>query len=296
MRGRIFDIQRFSTGDGPGIRTTIFCKGCPLSCAWCHNPESQVYAPELRYRGQSCIGCGRCAAVCRQAVHSFITTVQHRIDRKQCVVCGDCARACPTGALRIAGEDMEVDAIVKQALRDKPYYGDNGGVTLSGGEPTMQPAFALELLRKLKQAHLHTALDTCGYCKWSDLEPLLPYTDLVLYDLKHMDSEMHSRMTGVDNSLILTNFQRIQARETPIWVRVPLIPDYNDSEENARALGVFLKPYPQVKVDILPYHGYGEPKYQEIGRTYHMKNNTVPTDEAVNRFAAAVEKQRNAQS
>ena len=280
MTGTVFHIQRFSTGDGPGIRSTVFLKGCPLACKWCHNPESQSAGLQLAYYRQKCLRCGACAAVCPQ---SAIAPGEggNTIDFSSCTHCGRCVSACPGDALEIFGRQMSADEVVRIASRDRSFYGAHGGVTLSGGEPCVQSAFALELLQQLRARGIHTALDTCGACAWAQMQPLMPYTDLVLFDLKHMDSAQHRRMTGLGNERILENFRNIQALGVRTRVRIPVIPGYNDSRENWDAIVAFLKPYPQVAVELLPYHKLGSGKYEAIGMRWEMPACEPPTDAAM---------------
>ena len=280
MTGTVFHIQRFSTGDGPGIRSTVFLKGCPLACKWCHNPESQSAELQLAYYRQKCLRCGVCAAVCPQ---SAIAPGEggNAIDFSACTRCGRCVSACPGDALEIFGRQMDADEVVRIASRDRSFYGAHGGVTLSGGEPCVQSAFALALLQQFRARGIHTVLDTCGACAWAQMQPLMSYTDLVLFDLKHMDSAQHQRMTGLGNERILENFQNIQALGVRTRVRIPVIPGYNDSRDNWDAVIDFLKPYPQVAVELLPYHKLGNGKYEAIGKRWEMPACKPPSDSAM---------------
>jgi len=245
VRGRILHLQRLSTEDGPGIRTTVFFKGCPLRCAWCHNPESISPRVEIQYATR-CLNCRTCVRVCPQRGLEM-TSDGLKIDRQRCQGCGDCAEACPSNAIEALGRDVTVEEVLDELLNDRVYYETSGGgVTLSGGEPTMQPEFAFELLRSLHEANIHTALDTCGLCTRAALERLLPFTDLVLYDLKLMDNKAHQHFTGQPNWRILENLlylrEWIDAHSSApeLWVRTPLIPEATATDENVQLIGAFL--------------------------------------------------------
>jgi pyruvate formate lyase activating enzyme len=280
LTGKVFDIQGFSIQDGPGIRTTVFFKGCPLRCPWCHSPESQKYQPELSWMSLRCTGiqkCGKCLNACsKQAIfpgkviqhevtHEDIQHIQ--IDRSICDICGECAKSCYSKALAICGTDYAVEELVKRVSKDIPFYENSGGgVTISGGEPLSQPEFVLEFLNCLKECGIHTAVDTTGYIPWQIIESILPCTDLFLYDLKHMNSEKHKSVVGVRNELILENAQKIAHAGGKMQIRIPLIPQFNDSEEVIKATGWFCSSLgPAVTmIQLLPYHNLGVMKYQRI--------------------------------
>ncbi|MCD6508039.1 glycyl-radical enzyme activating protein [Candidatus Poribacteria bacterium] len=278
--GMIFDIKRFAVHDGPGIRTTVFLKGCPLRCLWCHNPEGISRRPQLVFTPQRCIGCGRCLDLCPQGVHSFVDS-RHLIEWERCLGCGICVEECYSEALRIAGREVSVEEVMDEVLSDRPFYETSGGgMTLSGGEPLVQPRFALALLQAAKGEGIHTALDTSGFAPWEHLEELLPYTDLVLYDLKHMDEGRHMALTGVSNGRILENLRRLDSVGKRIWIRIPLVPGYNDEDSNYHALGRFLSDLKNVeKIQILTYHKLAESKYESIGRRYPLKGLEPPAKE-----------------
>ncbi len=267
-QGFIFNIQRYSIHDGPGIRTTVFLKGCPLRCFWCQNPESQAPNPEIFFDRSKCNSCARCISVC-PAGASTMEGDRSSIDRRNCTGCGRCAETCPTGARRVIGQQLTPEEVMRQVLRDIRYYEHSGGgVTLSGGEPTAQPQFALAILQKCKEAGIHTALDMCGHAPWSRLKELLAYTDFVLLDIKHLEPHRHRKGTGKDNRLILENARRI-FRSTPMRIRVPMIPGFNDSPEVVTAIARFAKmELGPVAVDLLPYNIMGEGKYALLGRNY----------------------------
>jgi len=275
-KGRIFRMQRYSIQDGPGIRTTVFVKGCPLRCAWCSNPESQNLHPEVMVRRQKCEGCGECAQACPG---DAIDLVDGRvtIDRARCDLCMDCVEACPTGALEVTGEEITIEEAVYECSQDEPFYrNSDGGVTLSGGEPLYQPEFSLHFMKACKERSLSTALDTCGYAPWEVLEEILAYTDLVLFDVKHLDPEMHRRGTGVENDLILENLRRMTAsRQARVWIRIPLIPGYNDSEEHTRAVANAMAKMPVEKISLHAYHAWGKPKYDFLGKDYPFKGEAL---------------------
>ncbi len=280
VQGTVFDIKRFAVHDGPGIRTTVFLKGCPLSCLWCHNPESQARQPQLVFIAHKCIGCGQCFEVCPNGVHQLVNG-DHVIDWQRCVACGTCAQECFAGALEIAGKETTVDDVMAEVVADRVFYErSGGGVTLSGGEPLAQSTFTRALLSEAKAQGLHTALDTSGFTSWERLAELLDDVDLVLYDLKHMDSERHKALTSVPNDRILDNLSRLNAADQPVWVRIPLIPGENDSDANYHALGEFLAGMHVVeRIEILRYHRFAESKYEQIGHEYTLKGLEPPSED-----------------
>jgi pyruvate formate lyase activating enzyme len=246
ITGRILHLQRLSTEDGPGIRTTVFFKGCPLHCDWCHNPESLSSDLQTQWFSVRCIGCTTCVTACPNGCLSM-TADGLVVDRERCEACGKCVEACPSGAREMVGRVVTVEEVLAELLKDRAYYEKSGGgVTLSGGEPTLQPDFAEALLRGLKEQGISTALDTCGLCSTRRLDRLLPYTDLVLFDLKFQDSNAHRKFTGVSNETILENLKHIRdfidRQDHPIrlWIRTPLIPGATDAEENLSAIGGYL--------------------------------------------------------
>jgi pyruvate formate lyase activating enzyme len=269
--GTVFHIQRFSLQDGPGIRTTVFLKGCPLRCRWCSNPESQSPQPEILFRRQSCRSHRACVEACEVGAIS-IEDGAPQLDRAACTGCMDCAKACPSGALEISGQRMSVEEVVEEACRDELFYTNSGGgVTLSGGEPLAQPEFASRLLARCKERALHTALDTCGFGPWEALARLLEHTDLVLFDVKHLEPARHLEGTEVDNALILENLRRtLDSEKSRVWIRIPVIPGYNDSEEHFRQLAAFLGERPVEKVSLLGYHEWGRSKHVALGREYPL--------------------------
>jgi pyruvate formate lyase activating enzyme len=246
LTGRILNIQRLSTEDGPGIRTTVFFKGCPLRCTWCHNPESFSAKPQTQWFAIRCMGCDTCISVCPD--HCLTRNdAGLSIDREHCKGCGQCAEACPTGAIELLGKIITVDDLLAELRKDRTFYDKSGGgVTLSGGEPTLQADFAEELLRGLKAEGIATALDTCGLCSSDTIDRLLPFTDLVLYDLKLYDADLHRQFTGSSNQQILANLLHLrdvlysQPQQFKLWIRTPLIPGTTATFENLTALGYYL--------------------------------------------------------
>ncbi len=235
-----------STEDGPGLRTTIFFKGCTLNCLWCHNPESISPQPQVHWISNQCIGCKTCLEVCPEGALAF-TAEGNRVDRNRCTGCGLCAEECPATALELLGQSWELDDLVAEIIKDRTYFEKSGGgVTLSGGEPTLQAPFNRELLTRLKESGIHTALDTCGMCSRKALEGLLPYLDLLLFDLKEIDPQKHRRFTGTTNEKILENliyvrdWMRSNGRPKQLWIRTPIIPDATATGENIRGIGKFI--------------------------------------------------------
>lgn len=280
-RGWIFDIQRYSINDGPGIRTTVFFKGCPLHCLWCDNPESQAKTPQLLYLRSMCVGCHRCVAACPTGATKVKTNGSGRIeiDYSLCQGCGKCVEVCLADARVIMGKQMTVEEVFEVVKKDTLFYRNSGGgMTASGGEPVYQPVFLKALLTRCQEAGLHTALETSGYVDWKTLKDILEHVDLVLYDVKHMDSEEHRRLVGIGNELILENLEKI-AKDKSIIIRVPLIPGYNDSEWNIKATGEFLSRIGISKVDIAPYHQLGVGKYERLGMVYTLGHVATCTEE-----------------
>ncbi len=255
MTATIFDIQRSSFVDGPGIRTTVFFKGCNLRCAWCHNPESQSAAPQLLVYGDKCRGCGKCLEKCPH-------------DLTSCELCGKCELYCPAEARRVCGKEYTADELLTEILADKLFYETSGGgATFSGGECMLYPDFLAELLQKCKAQGVHTAVDTAGHVPFAHFERVLPFADMFLYDVKSMDAEVHKAYTGVDNALILDNLGRLLERGARVWIRMPVVADVNDNEGEMHALAAFLEKHglPE-KIELLPYHAMGESKARAIGR------------------------------
>ncbi len=269
-QGVIFDIQRFSVHDGPGIRTTVFLKGCPLRCRWCHNPEAQRMQPDLTFERDLCIQCGVCVTACAKQVHAIVEGT-HILHREGCEGCGDCADACPTTALVLKGQTMTVEEVLREVLRDEHFYRKSGGgVTLSGGEPLMQSAFAYDLLQRAKAHGLHTAIETCGHAPWKTVKKIVAVTDLVIYDVKHLDAAQHKKLTGVGNKRILQNLHKLRKGHHEVLVRLPLIPDINDATDDLQASADFLKQLGIDQVEVIPYHEFAAAKYELLGRPYHL--------------------------
>ena len=273
--GLIFDIQRFSIHDGPGIRTTVFLKGCPLNCLWCHNPESQANKPQLAFYAHKCIGCGRCVKAC---TNEAIIADDAHVDRERCVVCGACAKACPSETLRLIGRTASVDEVTAVVIRDVPFYKTSaGGATISGGEPLFQYEFSLALLKDFKANGLHTAIETSGLASWERIQGLAEFTDLFLYDLKVIDLEKHKSLCGVDNTLILENALRLAVTGAEIIFRTPIVPGCNDSPDDICELGEFVLSLPgSQSLELMPYHKIGSGKYEALGREYHLPDTETP--------------------
>jgi len=286
MQGVIFDIQRYRLDDGPGIRTTVFLKGCPLRCLWCSNPESQRTHPEVMYNaGLHIDRCEECIRVCPVSAIEKDEEEGVRIDRDLCRQgCNECAKVCYSNALTTVGQMVSVRELLKEVEKDMPFYkSSDGGVTISGGEPLAQPEFTREILKACKERGIHTVLDTSGYGRWSDLEKIIKYVDITLYDIKHMNPLKHKAYTGASNELILGNVRRMGQKKMPIVIRLAIIPKINDSKEHINELIELTKEVLALRVDLLPYHRLGVSKYKMLGREYGLQGLEPPTREHLNR-------------
>jgi pyruvate formate lyase activating enzyme len=266
LTGNIFDIQRTSLHDGPGIRTSVFLKGCPLHCAWCHNPESQSKAKEISFRPESCAGCGDCVKTCQHGAHSIVDGIHH-YDRFLCEQCGDCVETCLYEALKLAGRQQTVSEVMAIVLRDRLFYEQSGGgLTVSGGEPMFQTEFTLELLKTAKSEGLHTCLDTCGWASQRAYEQVLPFVDLFLFDYKVTDPLVHKKWTGVSNELILSNLDFLVREGARIRLRCPLVQGINATPEHLAGIAALSERYPGLDgIDLMTYHNVGNSKYERYG-------------------------------
>jgi len=269
----VWDVKKYALHDGPGIRTTVFFKGCPLRCRWCCNPESQRFEAELVWIGENCIDCGECEAICPRAAVTVQPGGRRRIDADRCDRCGLCVAACPGEALRLFGERRAVGELLDEVLRDEGFYWrSGGGLTLSGGEPLAQIGAACALLAAYRDtAHGHTAVETCGHVPWADLERARPLVDLFLYDVKHLDDEPHRQGTGAGNRLVLSNLEALCRASARVVPRIPLVPGFNDDPAHLRRLAAYLAALPGVdEAHLMPYHRLGAPKYARLERAYGL--------------------------
>ncbi len=286
MTGTIFDIKKFSIHDGPGIRTTVFLKGCLMRCRWCHNPESHDRKPELMFRPERCIRCGECLSVCSQGALSLDgEVISHHRDK--CVHCGDCAQVCHAQALEMIGREVHTEEVMAEIKRDIPFYEQSGGgVTFSGGEPLLQPKFLRSLLKHCRERSIHTAVDTCGFVDWKVMDGIRAYVDLFLYDLKLMDGVLHRKFTDATNTLILKNLQTLSERGHNIIIRVPIVPQVTDTTENLRQIGAFAAGLPRLsRLDILPYYHIAVEKYRRLDRDYSLEKARPPAPEKMSQIA-----------
>ena len=278
MTGTVFNTQKFSIHDGTGIRTLIFMKGCPLRCIWCSNPESQRTGPEVMFVRSKCTGCGKCAALCREAAMDDVT---FDIDRSRCVKCGLCTSKCYAGAKKMTGRQVTVREMMELIEKDRIFYTNSGGgVTVGGGEPAMQHGFVEELLKACRESHIHTAIETCGYGRWQDICGMFDNADQIFFDLKAIDPELHRRLTGVSNELILHNAEQAAVRGKDVIFRIPLIPGCNDSLTNIEETGIFVGGLSgngsNVSIEILPYHDLGRDKYRWLDMDYSLEDTGKP--------------------
>lgn len=278
----IFNIQRFSLNDGPGIRTTVFIKGCPLNCLWCHNPESKARDPQMMYSSEKCVMCGKCAAVCHTGAQKIEDGV-HIFKRELCDGCGKCGENCPTDALEMCGREMTVEQVLSEVMKDSLFYETSGGgITVSGGEPLYSFDFTLELLSLAKAKGLHTAIETSGVVSEEKIRAISEYTDLFLYDYKVTGKGDHKRYTGVENSLILSNLRTLDSLGKKIVLRCPIIPGINDNEEHFKAIGDVAESLLSVEgIDVEPYHPLGESKAERLGAEYPLSGKSFPAGETV---------------
>lgn len=281
MKGLTFDIHRFSLNDGPGIRTTIFLKGCYLKCEWCHNPESQSFKPQLSFNPEKCLNCFECVKVCPNNAQ-IIKDNKHYVDWHLCDGAGECVKVCPSGALKTIGTNMEVDHIISEVMKDKKYYDKTGGgITISGGEPMAQFEFTKELLIKARKNGLHTVLDTCGYGEQNHYNEILNYVDIFLFDYKFTNEELHKDYTGVSNKEILANLDFLYNNGASIILRCPLIPGINDNDGHLNGIKNIIGKYPRLKsIEIMPYHNMGKDKASRVGMHYKLShiNNAEDSD------------------
>lgn len=283
MTGKIFNIQKFSLSDGPGIRTSVFLKGCPLNCVWCHNPESKSFSNEITYEDAKCIGCRKCAAVCGHNCHIFDNG--HIFDRSECTGCLDCCSNCVTGALKCVGTDITSDEVITEVLKDRVFYRNSGGgITLTGGEPMAQFEFTRELLAKAKENGLHSCIETCGYAHWEHFKSIIPLVDIFLFDFKETDPKKHKEFTGVSNELIIDNLMALDSSGAKIALRCPVIPGFNDTDEHFNGIANISNNLKNIiEVDIEPYNPLGISKLKTLGKTDFSKI-SVPKKETVDRW------------
>lgn len=282
VTGVIFNVQHYCIHDGPGIRTNVFVKGCPLRCLWCANPESQQPMPQLLLRRDKCVGCGACVKACAQHAPVLMPEAgKVKTDRTLCRGSGDCVSVCPTKAREIMGRVVTAGEVFDEVNGDALFYGADGGVTITGGESLAHPQFTLALLKLCKEAGLNTAVETCGFAKWDVMKPILALCDTVLYDQKQMDTHKHRLYTGQGNELILENLKRANDElDCDIWVRVPTIPGYNADAENMEALALYVKELKHVsQVHLLPFHNMGEAKFEQLENPANGFSSRVPSTE-----------------
>ncbi|MDO5537288.1 MAG: choline TMA-lyase-activating enzyme [Desulfovibrionaceae bacterium] len=292
----IFNVQKYNMYDGPGVRTIVFFKGCPLRCQWCSNPESQLRHFEIMLKRNQCVSCGSCAKVCPAGLHSFAEDGTHLVDRsKECLGCGRCVEACLPKALALSGERRSISDLMSVVEEDTPFYETSGGgLTVGGGECTMQPEALCNLLESSHQKHINTAIETCGYVRSEVLARIAPHVDLFLFDIKHMDPERHKELTGAHNALILQNLRWLLENRYNVRIRMPLLKGVNDGERELSMLMEFLRPYRNMKnlkgIDLLPYHKLGVGKYSQLDRSYPIQGDPSLSDEDLERLESYVQR------
>lgn len=292
MKGTVFNIQKFCINDGPGIRTTVFLKGCPLSCLWCHNPESKAAKPEVMYDARKCIMCGKCASVCPSGCHSFSEENGHVFNREKCISCGKCEDVCYASALEMAGKLRDAEEVIAEVMKDKAFYDNSGGgMTVSGGEPMLQFEYTYELFRLAKENGLHTCIETCGFAPSENYRKLAPLVDIFLFDYKETDPERHKEYTGVDNKLILENLKMLDEMGAKTVLRCPIIPTLNDREDHFKGIADTANSLKNIlEVNIEPYHPLGSGKSAMLGKKYALEELTFPSDDTVKEWIEKISK------
>jgi pyruvate formate lyase activating enzyme len=292
IKSVICEIEKYATYDGPGIRSVVFLKGCPLTCLWCANPETQRKENELYYDFTTCIQCQRCIKACEKGVLVALDGKIH-IDRGKCTACGQCVTECPMGALRLVGKEMNVEEVFKEVSKDMIFYQQSGGgITISGGEVLMHEEFVIALLQKSKENYINTAIETSGFGSWNSLFNIAKYCDVILFDIKHTDKRIHKEVTGVDYQVIIDNLQQLGKIHNHIIIRVPLITGWNDSPENIENIVQIAKKNGIREIHLLPYHSLGREKYNQLGRKYSLAEIKSPADIVVNNFKEYIIKQQ----
>jgi len=288
--GIIFSIQRYAIHDGPGIRTTVFLKGCPLNCWWCQNPESQLNGQEMIFWEDRCISCGACSTICPSGAIQIKNGIPVT-EKEKCILCGRCIEKCPALAREMIGEKLTIEEVIKEIEKDLVFYEESGGgVTFSGGEPLGQSEFLEGLLSGCQEKKIHTAVDTSGYISWEILNKISPKVDLFLYDLKLMDNERHKKYTGASNEIILENLKKLSSVHHNIFVRFPVVPGINDDYQNIKETGEFLSPLKITQVNLLPYHYIGIDKYRRLGRPYKLADTQSLSEEKLSEVSAILRK------
>ena len=287
--GLLMDVKRFAVHDGPGVRTTLFLKGCSLRCLWCHNPEGISPRPETAYYAHKCMNCGECARVCPSGAQRMDAGGRHVFEREMCVACGACEGACLGEAMKLFGRTVTVGEAEAIALEDRAFYAHSGGgVTVSGGEPLLQADFVRALFERLKEQGVHTAVDTCGNVPWAAFESVLPFTDLFLFDVKHIDSAAHRALTGAGNERILDNLRRLSDAGARIEIRMPLVPGANDGMDTLERIGALLDDLNVETMRVLPYHALARSKYAALGKPDTMPDVPSPDDGQIARAVTAL--------
>lgn len=286
----VCEIERYATHDGPGIRTVVFLKGCPLKCLWCANPETQRKENELYYNTNKCIACKRCINSCEKAALQF-EDEKVIVDKNKCNSCGECVKACPMEALNLVGKNSTVDEVFNEVMKDTIFYQQSGGgITISGGEVLMHRDFAVKLLKMCKENYINTAIETSGFGDFNVLKEISVYCDLIMFDIKHTDGKVHKKLTEVDNAIILDNLKRLSEIHKNIIIRMPLITGFNESEENIINTVKIAKENNIKEIHLLPYHSLGKDKYKQLGRDYELSHLKEPEEEKVNSLKTIIEK------